>query len=239
VFELTRTGIEVKNLKMRVESLASRVEFSERRARALESVVAYKAPGDDRDEPPSPQPAPRPGPSPRSSGAVSPPSAATPPPRPIPPPPGQGAIPAGISGPPADAASASSVPAAVSPETDGAQDSPGQRSRRRRRRRGRRSGPPAAALMGASTDPGQESDETPDQTDDADASEPARPDDLPRTESAAQGPRGESRSAAPDQPRRSEPSPEPEHFATSEPERGAAPPAGASASDHGSEPDQQ
>jgi hypothetical protein len=42
VFELTRTGIEVKNLKMRVESLASRVEFNERRARALESVVMYK-----------------------------------------------------------------------------------------------------------------------------------------------------------------------------------------------------
>src|SRR5204862_4424379 len=35
VVELTRTGIEVKNLKMRVESLASRVEFNERRARAL------------------------------------------------------------------------------------------------------------------------------------------------------------------------------------------------------------
>jgi hypothetical protein len=39
VFELTRSGIEVKNLKMRVESLASRLEFNERRARALESVV--------------------------------------------------------------------------------------------------------------------------------------------------------------------------------------------------------
>ena len=45
VFELTRTGIEVKNLKMRVESLASRLEFSERRARALESVVVYKPVG--------------------------------------------------------------------------------------------------------------------------------------------------------------------------------------------------
>src|SRR3954453_11149078 len=46
VFELTRTGIEVKNLKMRVESLSSRLEFNERRARALESVVAYKPAGD-------------------------------------------------------------------------------------------------------------------------------------------------------------------------------------------------
>ena len=43
VFEMTRTSIEVKNLKMRVESLASRLEFSERRARALESVVAYRS----------------------------------------------------------------------------------------------------------------------------------------------------------------------------------------------------
>jgi hypothetical protein len=42
VVETTRAGIEVKNLKMRVESLASRLEFNERRARALESVVVYK-----------------------------------------------------------------------------------------------------------------------------------------------------------------------------------------------------
>ena len=37
-------GIEVKNLKMRVESLSSRLEFNERRARVLESAVVYKAP---------------------------------------------------------------------------------------------------------------------------------------------------------------------------------------------------
>lgn len=43
VIELTRSGIELKNVKMRVESLASRLEFNERRARALESVVVYKA----------------------------------------------------------------------------------------------------------------------------------------------------------------------------------------------------
>ena len=42
VIETTRMGIEVKNLKMRVESLTSRLEFNERRARALESVVVYK-----------------------------------------------------------------------------------------------------------------------------------------------------------------------------------------------------
>src|SRR5262249_8555116 len=42
VLEVTRLGIEVKNIKMRVESIASRLEFNERRARALESVVVYK-----------------------------------------------------------------------------------------------------------------------------------------------------------------------------------------------------
>ena len=48
VVELTRLSIENSNLKMRVESLSSRMDFDERRARALESVVQYK-------------PAPRPG----------------------------------------------------------------------------------------------------------------------------------------------------------------------------------
>jgi hypothetical protein len=42
VLETTRIGIQVKNLTMRVESLASRLEFNERRARALESAVVYK-----------------------------------------------------------------------------------------------------------------------------------------------------------------------------------------------------
>jgi hypothetical protein len=42
VLELTRVGIEVKNLKMRVESMSSRLDFDERRARALEGVVQYR-----------------------------------------------------------------------------------------------------------------------------------------------------------------------------------------------------
>ena len=42
VLELTRVGIEVKNLKMRVESMSSRLDFDERRARALEWVVQYR-----------------------------------------------------------------------------------------------------------------------------------------------------------------------------------------------------
>src|SRR6202521_4068282 len=51
VIETTRMSIEVKNLKMRVESLASRLEFNERRARALEGVVVYR-PAEDRLEAP-------------------------------------------------------------------------------------------------------------------------------------------------------------------------------------------
>jgi hypothetical protein len=42
VLETTRMSIEVKNLTMRVESLSSRLDFSERRVRALEGVVQYR-----------------------------------------------------------------------------------------------------------------------------------------------------------------------------------------------------
>ena len=70
VVETTRLGIEVKNLKMRVESVGSRLEFNERRARALESVVVYKsgegdvvAPAPSRPPAPPPAVAPRPQPS--------------------------------------------------------------------------------------------------------------------------------------------------------------------------------
>ena len=42
VLELTRVGIENRNLKMRLESLSSRMDFDERRARALETVVQYR-----------------------------------------------------------------------------------------------------------------------------------------------------------------------------------------------------
>ena len=40
--ELTRLGIEVQNLRMRLESLSSRLDFDERRARSLEGVVQYR-----------------------------------------------------------------------------------------------------------------------------------------------------------------------------------------------------
>ena len=42
VIEVTRLGIDNQNLKMRVESLSSRLEFDERRGRALEQVVQYR-----------------------------------------------------------------------------------------------------------------------------------------------------------------------------------------------------
>jgi hypothetical protein len=48
VLEATRLAIEVRNLTMRIESVAGRLEFNERRARALESVVAYR-PSDEPD----------------------------------------------------------------------------------------------------------------------------------------------------------------------------------------------
>ena len=53
VVELTRTTIEVQNLKVRVDSLASRLEFDERRARALEGAVVYRA-APDQSEPSDP-----------------------------------------------------------------------------------------------------------------------------------------------------------------------------------------
>ncbi|MEO6222109.1 MAG: hypothetical protein ABIP90_02590, partial [Vicinamibacterales bacterium] len=40
--EVTRLGIDIHNMKMRVESVSSRMDFDERRGRALESVVQYK-----------------------------------------------------------------------------------------------------------------------------------------------------------------------------------------------------
>jgi hypothetical protein len=123
VLETTRLSIEVKNLKMRVESLTGRLEFNERRARALEAVVVYK-PSEEAPQRPggeAPRHAPQPG------GEVH--------PRPSP----EG---------PAAAASVEVAPA-PGPASAPAVEGPGQRSRRRRRRRGRRGGGAAAALMGA------------------------------------------------------------------------------------------
>jgi hypothetical protein len=124
VLETTRMSIELKNLKMRVESLTSRLEFNERRARALESVVAYKPSPEERAEAPSP----------RHAGAVE--VAGAP-----------GAVAPAGGAPPAGGPPGGSLPGAA-PASGPSAEGPGQRSRRRRRRRGRRGGTPATALMG-------------------------------------------------------------------------------------------
>ncbi len=71
VVEITRLGIEVKNLKMRVESVSSRFDFAERRARALEGVVQYR-PGAEPTGPESSTPGPAaPGPTREADQAAS------------------------------------------------------------------------------------------------------------------------------------------------------------------------
>jgi hypothetical protein len=54
VLEITRLGIDVQNLKMRVESLSSRLDFDERRGRSLEGVVQRR--GSESPRPPEPGP---------------------------------------------------------------------------------------------------------------------------------------------------------------------------------------
>lgn len=103
--EVTRLGIEVHNLKMRAESLSSRMDFDERRGRALESVVQYRPP--QRQQPPTPRP-------PQATNA------------PVAP-----AVAASVM-PAADAAGGAAVPSA---EGAAAGDAERRRRRRRRRRR--------------------------------------------------------------------------------------------------------
>jgi hypothetical protein len=229
VFELTRTGIEVKNLKMRVESLASRVEFSERRARALESVVVYKPSDDERDKPAAPRS--------RSGPNSQPQPAAAPSPRPVPLPP---------AGPPAEAAGASTTPAAtVSAETSGTPESPGQRSRRRRRRRGRRGGAAASGLMGPPTEPGHAPGvEPPEQPAAGEASSPEGSlEQHEGAESFPQEPRGESPTGGPREQLGATPEPSmgSGQAVTTDSERGPVSDSGAPDPDHqhGSDPDQQ
>jgi hypothetical protein len=129
VVETTRLGIEVKNLKMRVESLDARVDFNERRARALEGAVIYRPEPNEREE-------------------VSRVVASIPPERPPqrqPVPFAPASQPGPISSPPAPQAQGATPLSA---------ESPGQRSKRRRRRRGRRGGAAASALMGTPGTPG-------------------------------------------------------------------------------------
>jgi hypothetical protein len=157
VVETTRTGIEVKNLKMRVESIASRLEFNERRARALEGAVVYRSVEADEPRPqrapqtsqPRQQPSPRPQPQQQPRYASPQPSQAAP--VPVTPPTQTALAPV--------PAVTEQLPQGQSVGVPG--EGPGQRSRRRRRRRGRRGGGAASTIMGApgSAPPG--STETP------------------------------------------------------------------------------
>ena len=115
MLELTRVGIENRNLKMRLESLSSRMDFDERRARALEGVVQYRTGTAPAREP---QPA-RPRHEDRPFQQV----------KPSPPAPSQPEAPA----PPAAAGQSGSPEAEQPGESNTAR-------RRRRRRRGRRGG---------------------------------------------------------------------------------------------------
>ena len=126
VLETTRMAIEVKNLKMRVESLTGRLEFNERRARALESVVVYKPAESERVTPPA---------------AIDPP---LPPPRRTPPV-------VAVAAPEVEAEEPAAGDTLPVPATT---EGPGQRSRRRRRRRGRRGAGSAAAAMSGSVTEG-------------------------------------------------------------------------------------
>lgn len=44
VVELTRAGIEIRNLKMRIDAITGRLDFDERRQRAFEGTVQYRKP---------------------------------------------------------------------------------------------------------------------------------------------------------------------------------------------------
>jgi len=137
VVETTRLGIEVKNLKMRLESVSSRLEFNERRARALESAVVYKPAESERpprqqQQQQQQQQQPHRAQSPQQMPHTPPMSQAQPP------------VESGAAAPQAPGGGQHQQPA----------EGPGQRSRRRRRRRGRRGGASAAAIMGAPGAPG-------------------------------------------------------------------------------------
>jgi hypothetical protein len=176
VIETTRLGIDVKNLKMRLESVSSRLEFNERRARALESVVVYKSTEpEERPAQRAPAQTPhRPSAQPvHAQQAHSAPARSAPPPPPALPPPTIAAVPVPGQGQEPPDGSGQGAPA----------EGPGQRSRRRRRRRGRRGGGSAAAIIGT---PGTPSDAAAaaDSTEQMDAMDRMDDDGSPESEDA-------------------------------------------------------
>jgi hypothetical protein len=139
VVETTRLGIEVRNLKMRVESLSSRFDFAERRARALEGIVESRLEGGRGDEPAprvrGQQPAPARGGQGQAPGRGGQQGPAQPPQAP--------------AGPAAPASGADAAPVPSAAGRDG--EPTGDARRRRRRRRGRRGGPARPGEDGAAT----------------------------------------------------------------------------------------
>ena len=137
VLELTRIGIENRNLKMRLESLSSRMDFDERRARALETVVQYR-PGTGPAREPQ-QTRPRPPQDDRQHQQTRP----APPPAPEQPPEAQ---------PP--------LPEAISADANGESNTARRRRRRRRGRRGGRGRTPGEAMTadGMPAEPGSADD---------------------------------------------------------------------------------
>jgi hypothetical protein len=200
VIETTRMSIEVKNLKMRVESLASRLEFNERRARALESVVVYKP---SSEEPGDTQAARRQAASREQQGRAD--SGRQQPA-------GSG-TPAAVHTPPArdehgrETAASGGGSGQPPGQAQGQAEGPGQRSRRRRRRRGRRGGGSASAIMGGTAQP--QPGPSP-QTPSAPASEAAgsADDDLSPTASIKDAPPESSASSASSPDPDDSPSPE-------------------------------
>ena len=128
VVETTRLGIEVQNLKMKVEALSSRLDFDERRARSFENVVQYKSDALPRQRHHHEQPHQQ-RPSQPSYASVVTPAGGTPIPGP--------AGPAGPTGPAGPAGSTGPSPAGAA---QGQPRPDGEHRRRRRRRRRRRPG---------------------------------------------------------------------------------------------------
>ena len=134
VVETTRLGIEVQNLKMKVEALSSRLDFDERRARSFENVVQYKSDALPRQRHHHEQPHQQ-RPSQPSYASVVTPAGGTPIPGPAGP-----AGPAGPTGPAGPAGPAGSTGPSPAAAAQGQPRPDGEHRRRRRRRRRRRPG---------------------------------------------------------------------------------------------------
>src|SRR5687768_10653784 len=121
--EVTRLGIEVHNMKLRVESASRRMDFDERRGRALETVVQYPQPRPPGHDAPAQAARPQ-GPAVTATAAGA-----------------AAAVSAGVPGEP----DAAAQPSTGLPQPGGIQvdrpspgpDADGERRRRRRRRRRR------------------------------------------------------------------------------------------------------